>query len=193
MAAAVLLLVAGSRSQTMSAAAMAAHAPGPVAPVLTGLVLGSGHPLPLCLPGRALRPACRLAQAGTWPDAAGSLQTLRLAHDAPVSGLQPQVVALQLGRVLESVSLQFEGVIALERLPVVLDQLCGAAAVDSRLSLEGSGYLRSISWQCPDGDAQFTAMWQHGRAQGALNLTTARGQAWFDGEPLPEGPALAMR
>ena len=193
MAAAVLLLVAGSRTQTMTAAVLAAHAPGPVAPVLTGLVLGSGHPLPACQPGRALRPACRLAGAAAWQADAGSLQTLRLAHDAPVAGLQPQVVALQLGPVLESVSLQFEGAIALERLPVVLDQLCGAAAVDSRLSLEGSGYLRSISWQCPDGEAQFTAVWQHGRAQGALNLTTARGQAWFDGEPLPERQALAMR
>ena len=128
MAAAVLLLVAGSRSQTMSAAVMPGHAPGPVAPVLTGLVLGAGHPLPACQPERAVRSACRLADAGAWPDGAGSLQTLHLAHDAPVAGLQSQVVALQLGPVLESVSLQFEGVIALERLPVVLDQLCGAGS-----------------------------------------------------------------
>ena len=192
--AAVLGMVAGSRSEALSASAAPAHVPGPAAPVLTGLTLGQGLPLPACRHGHVPPRAC------LHPDAAGDadpsaqtpLQTLQLAHSGPLPGLQQQAVVLQLGQALESVSLQFEGIIALEGLPLLLGQLCGAPEVDSHLPLDEQAYLRAISWQCPDGDVQLTALWRNGHAQGALNLTTARGQAWFDGE-LPAPQTLAMR
>ena len=194
-AAAVLCVLAGSRSEALSHPASPLHARGPASPVLTGLTLGKGLALPSCQSVPASSPACLppadVLRAAPSIDAA--LHSLQLAHRGPVPGLQAQAVVLQLDQSLESVSLQFEGLAALEGLPLLLQQLCGAPEVDSQLPLNDQAYLRAINWQCPDAQVQLTALWQDGHAQGALNLTTARGQAWFDAEPAPSGQTLAMR
>ena len=195
LAAAALCVVAGSRSEALSHPALPSHAPGPASPVLTGLTLGKGLALPTCQSAQASSPACVPAAdahlAVSTMDAA--LHSLQLSHHGPIPGLQAQAVVLQLDQSLESVSLQFDGVVALEGLPLLLEQLCGAPEVDSQLPLNDQAYLRAINWQCPDAQVQLTALWQDGHAQGALNLTTARGQAWFDAEPAPSGQTLAMR
>lgn len=189
--AAVMLVITGSRSEALSQPSAPLHAPGPAAPVLIGLELGQAHAVQPCGPAPIGQQAC-LQPGGPAAGADAGLQTLQLAQTGVARGLHRAAVALQLGQGLESVSLQFDGAIALETLPLLLQQRCGAPEVDSRMDLDGGAYLRSISWQCPDAGVQLNALWRDGQAQGALNLTTARGQAWFDGGDAAGITALAM-
>lgn len=180
----VLVVVAGCRSEVLSRNTLPARPAGPVAPVLLGLQLGSANPLPRCSQQPPVGP-CLQPAAQTTGDT--GLHPLQLAPAAPVPGLQRDAVVLRLDDRLESVSLQFHGQDALDALPLMLEQLCGPAEFDSRMDLDQGNYLRSISWQCPDALVQLNALQQQDQARGALSLTTARGQAWFDGgQPVPD-------
>ena len=184
-----LALIAGCRPETLARAPVPARVPGPVAPLLLGLELGAGKALPFCVGQDSAQP-CLLRVENSPADA--GLYTLQQLPDSAASGLHPAAVVLQLADGLESVSVQFEGADALQALPQLLEQQCGPAGFDSRMELEGGGHLRSMSWQCPDAVVQLNALDHPGQAQGALSLTTARGQAWFDGAaPLP-GTAIAL-
>lgn len=185
----VLGLIAGCRPETLARAPVPVRVPGPVAPALLGLELGAGKALPFCTGQDPAQPC--LLRAEDSPADAG-LYTLQQLPGRAVGGLHADAVALQLADGLESVSVQFEGADALQALPQLLEQQCGPAGFDSRMELEGGGHLRSMSWQCPDAVVQLNALDHPGQAQGALSLTTARGQAWFDGAaPLP-GTAIAL-
>lgn len=154
----------------------------PVAPALLGFSLGQGQALPAC----PLQPAASSPSACVQPAAADTagLQPLLLGGHPAAAGVNPRALGLQLAGALESVSLQIDGRRALEALPGVLGQLCGAPSFDSRMELDGGGRLWSMAWQCSDAQVQLNAVQHEAMAQAALSLTTERGQQWFDGQDM---------
>jgi hypothetical protein len=176
----LLVVAAGCSLQALplqGPAALPALATLAQVPALMGIALGSDARLPACTGARTLATACLFKPGAGNSDGVLGLQLP--AHGLP-RGLSRQGSALQLGQRLESISLALDGALALEALPARLTQLCGQPGYDSRLEIDGRGYLRALAWRCPQADVQFNAVLHDGQVQGALNLTTARGQAWFD-------------
>ena len=148
-------------------------------PAVSGLIagiLGGAARLSLC-DGRPGAVNCVLGATDARAD--GTFE-LHLASRQLPSGIVNRGSALRLDGALESVHLQWQGEKALQGLPARLSQLCGMPGHDSRLQLDSQAYLRSVAWDCPQAQVQFTAVHSGQQAQGALSLTTARGLAWVE-------------
>lgn len=175
----MLLVVAGCSLQALplqGPAQLPALAVMRQVPALLGVALGRQGLPPACSAGRAAAMACLQPYSG----ADAEQVAMQLPASGRAYGFHRDASALLLGQRVEGISLVLEGARALESLPARLSQLCGVPAYDSRMDVDGGGYLRALAWRCPDAEVQFTAVLHAGQARGALDLTTAHGRAWLD-------------
>lgn len=177
-----------ARSLQRPLAASTQGAPPAVAGLIAG-ILGGGARLSLC-DGRQGAANCVLGAADGGAD--GMLQ-LQLSSRSLPSGIGSRASALRLDGALESIHLQLQGETVVASLPARLSQLCGVPGHDSQLQLGHQAYLRSVAWDCPQAQVQLTALHSGQNTQGALSLTTARGQAWVEQHEQPGVAAVASR